>query len=221
MFSCILRNLFTNAKKVYTFIISEAMRHKFPNRQFRQNSQKLKELILYISRSYANVQYSGKTKLNKLLFAIDFDAFEKLGNPVTGAQYKKGKNGPIPFSMIPVSAEMVENGELRFTEEKLGNFPQQRPIALRSPDMSVFSKEELAIINEWVETMRNERAVDLSRWSHGLPIWEYSDNEGFIPYNRIYWKIPQSKDITDRDRQIAEEIFKITGGKHIPRPRQL
>lgn len=197
------------------------MEHIFQKFYFRQDAQKLKELILYISESFRDAKYSGKTKLNKLLFAVDFVSYEKYGKPITGVRYKKGNYGPVPASIFPILQEMLANKEIKFCKEKVGNLPQQRPVALRLPNLSIFSRPELDIIDEWISAMKPLRAVNLSKWSHELPLWDYSDEEGFIPYNRVYWKIPQSKNITDKDRQIADRIFKRTGGKPLPRHGQL
>ena len=187
-------------------------------KKFKQNSKKLKELILYISTSYEDVEYYGKTKLNKTLFAIDFDSFYKNGKPITGAKYKKADNGPVPFSIVPITLEMESDNEIEIREEKIGSYPQKRIIPLRQPNLEEFSKKEMTIIDKWIDIFRNERAISLSRWSHRLSVWKFSNDDGFIPYNRIYWKFPQTSAITEKDKEIVRNIMKRTGNKPTPRP---
>ncbi len=50
---------------------------------------KLGELMLFISKRTAEDRRFGATKLNKVLFFSDFLAYRLLGDPITGAQYRK------------------------------------------------------------------------------------------------------------------------------------
>lgn len=183
----------------------------------RQNTAKFKELILYISRECKDAKFMGKTKLNKMLFGIDFSAFEKLGSPVTGVRYKKIDHGPVPFPIKPVLDEMIEEGDLILEEEKLGSkLWQQRPVAQRPPDLSLFSEDELELINEWIEKMRDLSATVVRKWSHDLPIFEMPDDEGFLPYGRIYWMPQQDMTITEQDRSVMEELNQMISGDKQP-----
>src|SRR3990170_6654722 len=73
---------------------------------------KFKELVLYLSERSETDPNFGETKLNKLLYYIDFLAYRELGQPVTGARYQKLKWGPAATALLPIQQEMEAKGEL-------------------------------------------------------------------------------------------------------------
>ena len=54
---------------------------------------KLGELIVYIVENSLGDPYFGKTKLNKILFAADFEAYRQRGRSITGADYPASRMG--------------------------------------------------------------------------------------------------------------------------------
>jgi hypothetical protein len=70
-----------------------SMKPKLP-RQPKPDREKLRELILHVARRSEGDIAFGVTKLNKLLFFIDFLACLRFGKPITGEEYQKLDNGP-------------------------------------------------------------------------------------------------------------------------------
>jgi len=52
----------------------------------KYDDSKFKELLLYVAEQSVGDPHFGKTKLNKILYYIDFQAHGVLGEPVTGAE---------------------------------------------------------------------------------------------------------------------------------------
>lgn len=138
------------------------------------NEQKLKELILYIASQCKEDVFFGATKLNKLLFFADFLAYERLGRPVTGAEYMAIEHGPAPRRLIPLREEMLEDGDIVIEQRPY----QMRILAAREPDLSQFSPEELAIVNYVIRVLRDIDAESVSDLTHQLPAWREARAEG-------------------------------------------
>src|ERR1700689_1459638 len=105
----------------------------------RPNDEKLRELILLISEWSQVDPKFGAIKLNKLLFHADFSAFLTTGEPITGQEYFALEQGPAPRHLKPVTEKMKKSGVLAYQEVSYFGHPQKRPIALRPPDLKMFS----------------------------------------------------------------------------------
>ena len=152
----------------------------------RYQPDKFRELILYLAeRSEAHPRF-GETKLNKLLFYSDFIAYRELGRPITGARYQRLRWGPAAVPLMPVQAEMEAEGQLVVRTGLLGTRAQQRPIALRSPDLSKFNGAEIALVDDLIEELWDLYAVEVSDRSHELPAWQVAADREIIPYETAY-----------------------------------
>jgi antitoxin SocA-like protein len=68
--------------------------------------EKLRELTLYVSRKSEADEPFSSTKLNKLLFYIDFSAYWDFGKPITGEEYQCLEFGPAPRRILPLLKAM-------------------------------------------------------------------------------------------------------------------
>src|SRR5690349_19736644 len=110
--------------------------------------RKFKELVLYIASKSAGDEQFGSTKLNKLLYNIDFRAYLTLGRPITGARYQHQPQGPTARALLPVQEEMYDYGEARIEVRDYYGREQNRLVALREPMVAAFTADELAIIDD-------------------------------------------------------------------------
>lgn len=138
------------------------------------NEQKLKELILYIASQCKEDVFFGATKLNKLLFFADFLAYERLGRPITGADYMVIEHGPAPRRLIPLREEMLEDGDICIEQRPY----QTRIVASREPNLGDFSRKELAIVDYVIRVLRDIDAESVSDLTHQLPAWREARAEG-------------------------------------------
>jgi len=150
-------------------------------RQPNFEREKFIELLLYFAkRGVDEGLVIGSTKLNKLLFFADFRAYAKLGAPITGARYQKLEWGPAPRALLPVRAELVLNGDVRYADSEDWN---QILKPQRDPDLSHFSDDEKFIIDEVFEELRPFNATAASDYSHlNSPGWHAADEYEDIPY---------------------------------------
>ena len=72
------------------------------------NTIKYENAILFFIK-YCNNNYLGATKLNKLLYYLDFISVRDTGKPVTGDQYVNKQFGPVPENVDEVLTQMRAN----------------------------------------------------------------------------------------------------------------
>jgi hypothetical protein len=151
------------------------------------NEVKLRELMLYVCIKCGNDKRFGSVKLNKLLYFSDFYAYAYLGAPITGVEYFKLPNGPAPRRLIPIRDEMTAKGELGMQHVKLSpGYIQKRPVALRDPDLSVFSAKEIALVDDVINVFCNDNAREISDASHRMMGWRAARDNETIPYETVF-----------------------------------
>lgn len=151
--------------------------------RIRPNDAKLRELILLISEWCQADPKFGAIKLNKLLFHADFSAFLTYGAPITGQEYFALPQGPAPKRLKPITEKMKEKGELAYQEVPVYGHTQLRPIALRPPDLSKFSGNEVKLVHQTVEKFWKLNATEISEQSHLFLGWKAAHLQETIPYS--------------------------------------
>lgn len=150
------------------------------------NRSKFRELVLYVSRESEDDVHFGATKLNKILYFSDFKAFAIMGEAITGAAYQRLERGPAPRPIVPVLREMRGEGEIDRTERRYFNLLQKRVIALRDPDLSDFSEQEIEIVDNVISELRILNAAQVSALSHLETGWQVARPGETIPYHSAY-----------------------------------
>lgn len=166
---------------------------------------KLRELILYLARESEGDDYFGATKLNKLLFYIDFEAYHRLGKSVTGQEYQAIDYGPAPRIIAPTLEEMRLQGDLVIREEKMYGYTRKRPLALREANVNLFSQEEIALISHTLLRCRHMSATQISDLSHKFIGWALAEKNETIPYGVT---LLGREELTDQELEhakVAEE----------------
>lgn len=143
--------------------------------------QRLRELIVYISKVSESDSYFGAIKLNKILYHSDFRAYQRLGVPLTGAPYFRLRNGPAPRAMIPVRRSLINEGAIKLEKVEFGPYTQHRLVALREPVMQHFTADEVAIVDEVIKELWNQTATEVSDASHDVR-WRTLCDKDPLPY---------------------------------------
>ena len=82
---------------------------------------------------------------------------------------------------------------------------QQRLVALRDPDLSLFSGEEIALVDQVIEYLRGKSAKEVSELSHNRAWW-VAKLGGSIPYEAAFIsdENPNERDV-ERGRELVEQ----------------
>ena len=155
----------------------------YAKRRHVASDKKLRELILLICNRSENDPPFGATKLNKLLFFCDFIAYLEYGSPITGHEYFRLPKGPAPKKLVPIRERMKSRGELAYKQVDYFSYKQERPIALREPDVSEFSAREIDLVDRVVRKFLNKTASEISEYSHGFIGWKIAKQRELIPYH--------------------------------------
>ena len=155
--------------------------------KFKQNIRKFKELILYVCERSATDPKFGATKLNKILFLSDFWAYAYLSNPITGVEYMRLPNGPAPRPLLPIRKQMEKRGEIAVQEITLDpEMTRKRPVNLRTPDLSLFTAEEISLVDRVIEICKQATATGVSRYTHNWHGWIAAEDQETIPYETVF-----------------------------------
>lgn len=171
------------------------------NTQPEFNETKFRELILYVAKRSEDDPRFGATKLNKILYFADFNAYRKLRQPITGATYQNLTEGPAPREMLPQRHIMIDNEEILIEERTYFDHIQQRIIAHRSPNKEVFSSEELSIVDEVIAELWNMTGRVASEYSHDQLGWQLTKLGETILYETAWLSaefVPQEAEVYGR-----------------------
>ncbi len=148
--------------------------------------KRLKELILYIAEKCERDASFGVTKLNKILFLSDFNYYGWRGSSITGADYMHKPNGPVAKRLLPAVAALVKEGRAEQKDEDYFGYTLRKVLPLKGANASDFTKEELSIVDQIIESTRHMTATELSDWTHALNPWLATTEGEKIPYESFF-----------------------------------
>jgi len=175
-----------------------------------RNREKLVNAMMFFALN-TNKKKIGKLKMSKLLFALDFEHFKRTGRWVTGIKYYAFPMGPYPkdeFEKINDKESPVDIGKvIGVTAMYEDDEGKDRGYLFRvkgnnKPNLSLFSKRELEIMNWLAEVWHDATGKQIKDWSHahGTPWREVWQREGrrFEPIAYTY-AIDDSSPITKEE----------------------
>lgn len=145
------------------------------------STERLKNLLLYVLKQIGETY---QTKMNKVLFYIDFLSYRERGIAISGLAYNAMEFGPVPQRWDRVYSAFDE------VEENLKLVQNQECVALNTEceaDMSGFTSQEMEIINEVCKKVKNMSSRAISKMSHEEPAWEvHVGSPETIPYSEAF-----------------------------------
>lgn len=167
--------------------------------------ERLKELILYVATRCAHDPAFGATKLNKILWKSDFMAFAHHGIPITGVDYMKLPQGPVPRRLMPLQDELVRDKRAVVAElPAQWTFTRKVTVPLAPPRLSLFTPDQIALVDEVIAAFLPLTAKDVSALSHGKA-WEAAGYQETIPYETVFLADEITHDDIVRARALSEE----------------
>ena len=169
---------------------------------------RLREMILYVAHRCEGAKCFGAIKLNRIIWKADFDSFAARGVPVTGREYRRQKLGPVPREMRPLQTEMLRDGAIRIDRRNVGDFVEQRTIALASPDMSLFTNDDLAYVERSIQRYWDMTETETSDELHGVA-WQTRANGEPMPYESALLsdRTPRPAQMTRLKRLIGDGML--------------
>lgn len=130
-----------------------------------QSLDRLKNIILYMLDKCGEIFY---TKMNKLLFYVDFLSYKRHGKAITGLSYKAIEYGPVPERWDRVYSQFDE------ILQEPRSYGEKEGIVLVSHgqyNTGVLSTDEVEILNEVCSKFFKKTSSDLTNISHEEAGW--------------------------------------------------
>ncbi|MEA3500931.1 MAG: DUF4065 domain-containing protein [Candidatus Marinimicrobia bacterium] len=152
---------------------------------------KIKETLIYILQKVGGRPNFGETVLNKLLYFIDFDYYEKYEEQLLGATYIRNHYGPTPKELVKIIKKMEENNEIRKIKDKYFKYPQTKYFALREPDLTKLNAKEIFFIDEILSKFAQMDANTITHYVHNDVPWLSTQNGEIIDYESVFYRTEQ------------------------------
>jgi hypothetical protein len=110
----------------------------------------------------------GATKLYKICWYSDLEAYRMSGNTISGAtHYKRLQHGPVPKNASRVIEYLQQSGKIAVSTENYFDRPKTMYMARTRPAISAFTSDEIAIIDHVAEIICSKHtAASISSLSH-------------------------------------------------------
>lgn len=169
--------------------------------------KRLKALVHYMCDRCGDPTKLGATKLNKALWYADTFAYRLLGRTISGEQgYIKRQFGPVPRRILEALRALEAEGAIRVRESDYFGKPKREFISLEPADDSLFSDDELDIVNQVIRVVCDEHtATSISDLSHDI-IWAAAGMGEEIPIFAVL--AAKAAPATKADMAWANDIIK-------------
>jgi hypothetical protein len=172
------------------------------------------ELILLVAQASEGDTPFGATKLNKLLFYIDFAAFLRSGNAVTWQPYQRLPNGPAPRRLLYIVKKMEANHDCSTAKSKRYGKTTIKLVALRDPELSGFAPEEVQLAHDIIGRYWGRTAREMSDLSHRFSGWRLAKDRELIPYSSVLIRRGPKSDAAEKHAAtLVDRVKRFRGRK--------
>lgn len=142
--------------------------------------EKIENLIIYIAAKCGGVL---KTKLNKLLWYMDFKHFKEHTVGITGANYLHLPLGPVPMDYELLALKLQNEDRLEAQEVIIGEYSGENYVAKEEADISLFEEEELETIDLIIKKLGHMGSRALTNLSHKEAAYKMTSHKQVISYS--------------------------------------
>lgn len=154
----------------------------------QKNIRKFKEVFLYILSKVGSKPNVGESVINKLLYFIDFDYYEKFEEQLIGATYIRNHYGPIPCEFIKVIEQMKADKEIEEIKSRYFTHEQKKFLPIRRPNLELLSAREVSLIDEVLNRLSDKSAKEMTDYSHGDIPWLVHKEGEPISYESVFYR---------------------------------
>jgi uncharacterized phage-associated protein len=152
---------------------------------FVVDKQKAVEALVYIAQQMPGV---GRFHAAKVLYFAEREHVRRYGRPIVGDRYIAMDNGPVPSFSYDVLKGSVSAKDAPLIEGALERADDRyHPAykAAREPDLTYFSKTDLACLDDAVDHCRNRSFGSISDETHRHPAWDRAPLNGPMSWDDI------------------------------------
>ncbi len=177
-------------------------------RPFEPQFDKVTEAVLTLIESAHEDVNFGETKLVKLLYYADCEAYRRFGKPITGLTYLHRQYGPYPEAWSSIKNSLTFHGDVEIQYQNPGlPYERHRWANKRSPKAGVLTAEETALLQEQVQRFTHFNGKDIVDYSHQELGWGSTEEFEPIPYALAGFSDPPfTQQDWDTARRIAANV---------------
>ena len=126
--------------------------------------------------------------MNKLLYFIDFDYYEKFEENLMGATYIKNHHGPTPVELKTIVDNMKKKGEIEEVKSKYFTHEQKKYLPLKRANLSLLTGREIEHIDEVLARLSDKNANEISEYSHNDVPWLTRKSGEALSYESVFYR---------------------------------
>jgi transcriptional regulator with XRE-family HTH domain len=152
--------------------------------------EKFKQVLLYVLERCAGKPNVGETVLNKLIYFIEFNYYERYEEHLVGATFKKLQFGPVPMNMDQILSQMESDGQVKMFKADYYGLLQKRFFPLDKPDLKNLNAREIEVIDQVLNQFIDFSARAISDYSHKDMPWKATNEGDVIDYELAFYREP-------------------------------
>jgi hypothetical protein len=161
------------------------------NDNISYDSEKFKSMIHYIiSRCHTRDNFA-RVVLYKLLYFSDFDNYEKYEKPISGETYIRKQMGPVPSHFFEAIGELIDEGKIAESSERVINYLKYKYSSLTDPDISLLSSDEIQVMDDTINKLSHFYSEEISKYSHGDIPWRLAKDGEILNYEAVFYRDPE------------------------------
>ena len=133
-----------------------------------------------IHKAQAACKPLGSIRLNKIVFCADVEAFDQRFKYITEARYIKRPHGPAIYGFPFLIVDMKNEGLISEASKETNDYDMRQYTSLKKPDISLFSAEEIEILDRLTLEICGEPAGVVKDKTHNH-IWEIGEMDAPLP----------------------------------------
>lgn len=146
---------------------------------------KYENAILYFVE-HCNNKWLGTTKLNKLLYYLDFISYRDRGSSATFDTYRHLDKGPVPKNVVEILQKLKNEGKLEIKEVPYLNGTTTKFNLISKADTEVFDEYEEKLLHEICKVFKDWSTPKIVDQTHLESPWLYSKMFDDVDYEYAY-----------------------------------
>lgn len=146
----------------------------------KYDEARLAELIMFVANRVLGDSMFGLTKVNKVIFFADFEAYRRTGQSITGAVYQRLDQGPCAHQFMPALESLGD--DVREVQRQTPAGTRRELVPLRDAKVDLFTGPEIALVDEIIDWFRPMTARQASDQSHETMAYRLTYDRDEVPY---------------------------------------
>ena len=174
------------------------------------NTEKFKELLLYISDKNKENPRFGSVVLNKMLYYSDFGWYALTGKSITGDTYIRKDLGPVPKHLLGIREQLINEGMLDKKEVVYFGRNQVRVVPTQTPEPKLLTEPEIQFVDSIIDQIYNLNGQQISEITHRELSWNILSNDEEVPYFTMFLRYvnPIPKDTMTWAKEVVGGVRK-------------